>query len=168
MNTESIFISSIKNVSLRDQAVAVFEYTTDNFDYKKDTSGDYWKTPEEFRHDVGGDCEDFAIYYRSLLLRAGVPEERLWLAQIPWRPMESHLVLLVEDGNSYYFLSCFSYEVPTFSKDELVDFLKGKSWRTFNTKNCISFNAKGLGTLREAKEVPQWVDCLRRMQNGTK
>jgi len=41
-------------------------YQSSKFEYIADKN-DYWKTPFEFVKDGGGDCEDFAIYYISVL-----------------------------------------------------------------------------------------------------
>lgn len=43
---------------------------------------DYWATPGESLERGQGDCEDFAIAKYFLLLRLGVPSEKLWLIYV--------------------------------------------------------------------------------------
>ena len=40
---------------------------------------DYWKSPAEFRHDGGGDCEDFAIALYFEAISAGIKENGLFI-----------------------------------------------------------------------------------------
>jgi len=48
------------------------EYYLSYFDSQKDTIiEDTWKSPQQFMHDKGGDCEDFAIMVYELALCIG-------------------------------------------------------------------------------------------------
>ena len=48
------------------------EFVLAQFSYKQDTSdADEWKTPQQFIHDKGGDCEDFATIVYEILKTKG-------------------------------------------------------------------------------------------------
>lgn len=55
---------------------------------------DYWKSPDEFIIDGGGDCEDFAIAKYFTLLAMGIPMERLRITYVKaLRLNQAHMVL---------------------------------------------------------------------------
>lgn len=74
------------------------EYQGDMEHYKK---GDHWTIP----FDGLGDCEDYALMKRQLLLDAGWPKETLRLATC-WveNNLGYHAVLVVVDGDVWWVL----------------------------------------------------------------
>lgn len=61
--------------------------------YKHDEAGnDYWKLVYDFPYE--GDCEDFALTKRAMLLEAGFPYHSLW-PTICTKHQKDHMVLIV-------------------------------------------------------------------------
>ena len=46
----------------------------------------------------GGDCEDYALYKKRELIRAGIPAEQLLIAAVLDRKRQSHAVLILRTG----------------------------------------------------------------------
>ncbi|MCS7241831.1 transglutaminase-like domain-containing protein [Candidatus Caldatribacterium sp.] len=83
------------------------------FTYQSEV-GDYWKNPEEFFRDRGGDCEDFAIFVAYVFKRKG------WAYQsyvvIVETPLGLVHALAVAEGKRAFYI----YDVQTpyvFPKD---------------------------------------------------
>lgn len=61
-------------------AMEQINYYFNQYPYLEDkisrSENDYWKTPEEFLTDNGGDCEDYAIIKYFQLVSMGVPKEK--------------------------------------------------------------------------------------------
>lgn len=53
-----------------------------------------WALPTE----RGGDCEDYALYKKHALIKAGFPPEQLLIAAVLDRKRQSHAVLVVRTG----------------------------------------------------------------------
>lgn len=67
-------------------------------DYEVYGVEDYWSLP----YSGAGDCEDFALLKMKRLIEAGVPENRLFLAQAILPNREMHMVLVLRtDGGDY-------------------------------------------------------------------
>lgn len=45
----------------------------------KPEQADHWQTPEETLELGTGDCEDWCLFIRALLLNGGIPPAKLWL-----------------------------------------------------------------------------------------
>lgn len=80
----------------------VNHFVNKNFEYKEDQEvygvSDYWAKPDEFRKHHGGDCEDFAIFKREIILESKLvdaDEIRFLLVQVK-RNLEYHMVLVVQ------------------------------------------------------------------------
>ncbi len=126
-------------------------FSEDNgFLYLKDAE-DYWKTPVEFIADHGGDCEDWCIYWRARLIEEGVPESDIFMTWIPWTPLESHMILLVKDGDKYWCLNILSYYVGELTMADMVDMFGLEGFKMFTG---------------ETKGVNKWDDCLSRMDES--
>lgn len=65
---------------------------------------DYWKTPQEFVGDGGGDCEDYAIFRYFHLIQNAFPEENLDICLGMHRPRLLHAALRARtnDGQEFY------------------------------------------------------------------
>lgn len=124
-------LASLRNRSLRDQAVAVnefanrFRYVLDQDNYGK---SDYWAIPREFLT-LGGDCEDYAIIKYFSLRQLGVPAEQLRIVVVQdsnLRIPHAILALYVPEGimildNQIQNIvphSKISHYVPVFSLNE--------------------------------------------------
>lgn len=63
-----------------DNEAAAHASTADNIDYQPEPEGtDNWQTPTETLAKQTGDCEDFCLFYRALLLNGGFADSDLWL-----------------------------------------------------------------------------------------
>jgi len=79
-----------------------------SFAYMRDRGGDYWKNPDEFWRDKGGDCEDFAITLGTMIRRA-LPQVRLELVLCRYgSDRKGHAVLCVHlsEGPLYLDQRC--------------------------------------------------------------
>ncbi|MEO1141343.1 MAG: transglutaminase-like cysteine peptidase [Pseudomonadota bacterium] len=66
---------------------------------------DYWQSFSQSVRTGVGDCEDFALVKRSLLLRMGVPEEDMFITVVKDKRKDVyHAVLMVKTANDYYVL----------------------------------------------------------------
>lgn len=59
-----------------------------------------WALPS----DNGGDCEDFAILKKYMLIREGVPAESLLISTVLDRKNQGHAVLIFRTGDTYFVL----------------------------------------------------------------
>lgn len=84
---------------------------------------DIWSPPQFTLARGFGDCEDFAILKRSLLLAAGMPESRIYyLLVLDVLARCDHAVLLVED-NGWRILDCRrSLAGGALPVDQVMDF----------------------------------------------
>lgn len=83
---------------------AVNSYVNANYKYIPEQIGhDVWKTPSEFHRDGGGDCEDFTIFKKALIVQSGLASEmRVLLLKVracdPVEKPDCHHVVLEVDG----------------------------------------------------------------------
>ncbi|WP_226905600.1 transglutaminase-like cysteine peptidase [Legionella antarctica] len=123
---------------------------------------DYWKTPQEFMHDGGGDCKDYVIIKYFTLINLGVPREKLRLTYAIYALKQAHMVL------SYY---------PTSEAEPLIlDNLKTEilqASRRPDLRPIYSFNGEGLWLQKQRNQstpigqpssLGKWDDLMKRMQ----
>lgn len=137
------------------------------FSYESDLDSrvvdDYWKSPEEFIQDGGGDCEDYAIIKYFTLIALGVPAERLRITYVTSIKLnQAHMVL------AYY---------PSPEAEPLIlDSLEGKILKASqrpDLKPVYSFNADGLwmaklrgqsSLIGQPTSLNKWDELIKRMQ----
>lgn len=84
-----LFIVAALVLSCTDPTLAAWK-TVASYRVQDEPSGqDYWKSPAEFRHDGGGDCEDFALALQALLGR----DAYVVLVDDPTRPATWHALV---------------------------------------------------------------------------
>jgi Predicted periplasmic protein len=66
--------------------------------------GDTWKTPDQFKQDGGGDCEDYSIAKMDKLAKAGIPLKDMQIVIIRQNNIFSHAILAVRRGQQTYYL----------------------------------------------------------------
>ncbi|MBL7479952.1 transglutaminase-like cysteine peptidase [Legionella bononiensis] len=137
------------------------------FGYESDMQSegieDYWKSPDEFIIDGGGDCEDYAIIKYFTLITLGVPTERLRITYVTSLKLnQAHMVL------SYYP----SPEAEPLILDSLEPEILRASKRT-DLKPIYSFNGEGLWLAKQrgqgsfmgqSKGLGKWDELIKRMQ----
>lgn len=64
----------------------------------------------------GGDCEDYAIYKKQELVRAGFPPEQLLIAAVLDRNRQSHAVLVVRTENGDLVLDNLTNRIVSWQK----------------------------------------------------
>jgi predicted transglutaminase-like cysteine proteinase len=64
----------------------------------------------------GGDCEDYAIYKKAALIKAGFPPDQLLIATVLDRKRQSHAVLVVRTGTQDLVLDNLSNRIVTWDK----------------------------------------------------
>lgn len=88
-------------------------------EYRRDPF-DEWSPPEVTLRRGCGDCEDIVILKRALLLRYGVPDERIYFLLVrDLIAREAHAVLLVDDGG---WKIVDSYNALTLPVGEVQDY----------------------------------------------
>jgi len=99
----------LKAFAVNHAVLTDIEYTLDKDLYHED---DYWAAPAETIMNGKGDCEDFAILQKEVLLHLGVPEEKMFIALVnrSGAKQPDHAVLLLncaDDGQPpfYYVLN---------------------------------------------------------------
>lgn len=136
-----------------------------NFESDQQSQGveDYWKSPDEFIIDGGGDCEDYAIIKYFTLITLGVPTEQLRITYVTSSKLkQAHMVL------SYYS----SPEAEPLILDSLENKIMIASKRT-DLKPIYSFNGDGLWLAKQRGQssfmgqsngLGKWDELLKRMQ----
>ena len=76
---------------------------------------DYWNAPPLVRG-VRGDCEDFALEKRRLLIENGIPAAAISIAIVKTRMDEDHAVLIVSTWQGDYVLDNLQYDVRPWRK----------------------------------------------------
>lgn len=97
-------------------------YKTDLAQYGKP---EYWCLPSNF-----GDCEDYALLKRKLLLEQGWPSDKLGLCVCYMPDGQGHCVLLVETDRGNYILDNNQSEPvqPNFLSYKWDKIQKGDKW----------------------------------------
>jgi predicted transglutaminase-like cysteine proteinase len=124
---------------------------------------DYWKSPQEFIIDGGGDCEDYAIIKYFTLVTLGVPTEKLRITYVTSLKLnQAHMVL------SYYA----SPEAEPLILDSLESKILKASLRQ-DLKPVYSFNGDGLWLAKQRGQntlmgkpnsLGKWDELMKRMQ----
>lgn len=120
---------------------------------------DYWKSPDEFINDGGGDCEDYAIIKYFTLVSLGVPPEQLRITYVTSLTLNAaHMVL------SYYP----SPEAEPLILDSLENKILKASKRP-DLKPIYSFNGSGLWLAKQREtgqpnSLGKWEELMKRMQ----
>lgn len=64
----------------------------------------------------GGDCEDYALYKKRELIRAGIPAEQLLIAAVLDRKRQSHAVLIIRTGTQDLVLDNLNSRIVPWQK----------------------------------------------------
>lgn len=141
-----------------------FYFEKDN-DYQGIT--DYWKTPEEFIADGGGDCEDFAIAKYFTLLALDIPIDTLRITYVKSVKLnQAHMVLSYypnPDAEPLVLDNLISEILPASKRPDLIP--------------VYSFNGDGLWLAKQrGRDVPlgaasrlnKWQDLIERMKKEDK
>ncbi|WP_237762145.1 transglutaminase-like cysteine peptidase [Legionella santicrucis] len=139
-----------------------FEFTSETYYQGQE---DYWKTPEEFVVDGGGDCEDFSIAKYFTLLSLGVPTKQLRITYVKSIKLNrAHMVLAYypQPGADPFVLDNLVSEIlPASKRPDLIP--------------IYSFNGEGLWlaktggdsrSLGSASGLSKWRRVLEYMQKG--
>lgn len=84
-------------------------------DQSKRHVNDYWEAPS-LEGRPTGDCEDFALAKRRLLIQNGIPAAALSLAVVKTRQGEDHAVLIVSTQQGDLVLDSLAYDVKPWQK----------------------------------------------------
>lgn len=84
-------------------------------DQSKHHVNDYWEAPS-LEGRPTGDCEDFALVKRRLLIENGIPAAALSLAVVKTRYGEDHAVLIVSTQQGDFVLDSLAYDVKPWQK----------------------------------------------------
>lgn len=124
---------------------------------------DYWKSPDEFIKDGGGDCEDYALIKYFTLIILGVPTDKLRITYvISLELKQAHMVLAYYDEP----------EAEPLILDSLESKILKASLRK-DLKPIYSFNGNGLWIAKEREQdkllgkpsnLSKWNELLNRMQ----
>lgn len=142
-----------------------FNQFTFSSDIQYQGEEDYWKAPDEFIVDGGGDCEDFSIAKYFTLLTMGIPIEKLRITYVKSLKLnQAHMVL------AYYPQP----EADPLILDNLNNQILPASKRTDLTP-VYSFNGDGLWLaktrsgdrrLGESNGLGKWRQVIERMKKG--
>lgn len=81
-------------------------------DYNQYRIAERWALPTQ----RGGDCEDFALYKKRELIRAGIPAEQLLIAAVLDRKRQSHAVLVLRTGTQDLVLDNLTSRIVPWQK----------------------------------------------------
>lgn len=137
------------------------------FHYESDMESrgveDYWKSPEEFINDGGGDCEDYALIKYFTLIILGVPTDKLRITYVISTELkQAHMVLAYYDQP----------EAEPIILDSLESKILKASLRQ-DLKPIYSFNGNGLWIAKKREQdkllgkpsnLSKWNELLNRMQ----
>lgn len=107
------------------------------------TDADHWNTVDRWDYplDGRGDCEDFVLYKRKLLLEAGFPRQGLLVTVVKDLQGEGHAVLTVRTSRGDFVLDNLTDKVKPWS-DTGYAFIKRQSqvnpnvWVTIGTPSA--------------------------------
>lgn len=159
-------IASLQNKSVDVQLEKVNSFFNQfSFESDQQSEGveDYWKSPDEFIIDGGGDCEDYAIIKYFTLITLGIPTDRLRITYVTsLKLQQAHMVL------SYYP----SPEAEPLILDSLENKIMKASKRT-DLKPIYSFNGDGLWLAKQRGQssfmgqsngLGKWDELQKRME----
>jgi len=88
-------------------------YNYQSFWFKPNVNFDYWATPNEFKANNGGDCEDYAISWYYAAREAGFKANQLniWVGWLPNHDNMQHAVLAVDIDGKQYILDNFNNKI---------------------------------------------------------
>lgn len=98
--------------AVNDQVNSIMRGATDEDVYHV---ADYWNAPPLVRG-VRGDCEDFALEKRRLLIENGIPAAAISIAIVRTRLGEDHAVLIVSSWQGDYVLDNLQHDVRPWRK----------------------------------------------------
>ena len=81
-------------------------------DYNQYRIAERWSLPTT----RGGDCEDYALYKKRELIRAGIPAEQLLIAAVLDRKRQSHAVLILRTGTQDLVLDNLNSRILPWQK----------------------------------------------------
>lgn len=81
-------------------------------DYNQYRIAERWSLPTT----RGGDCEDYALYKKRELIRAGIPAEQLLVAVVLDRKRQSHAVLVLRTGTQDLVLDNMNSRILPWQK----------------------------------------------------
>ena len=81
-------------------------------DYNQYRVAERWSLPSA----RGGDCEDYALYKKRELIRAGIPAEQLLIAVVLDRKRQSHAVLILRTGTQDLVLDNMNSRILPWQK----------------------------------------------------
>jgi hypothetical protein len=100
-------------------------WMTNNFTYQPECDTcDYWKTPEETLRDKGGDCEDFAIFAKTVLKEWGIKSHIIVLEFYDERDdmeLKGHAFLVYyQNSTLYVFDNTTLSSFPNISHHQII------------------------------------------------
>ncbi len=98
--------------AVNDQVNRIMRGATDEQVYHV---ADYWNAPDLVAG-VRGDCEDFALEKRRLLIQNGIPAAAISIAIVRTRLGDEHAVLIVSSWQGDYVLDNLQYDVRPWRK----------------------------------------------------
>ncbi len=107
---------------------AVQREVNEIMDYKHDVDGDHWQIMVEGGK---GDCEDFALTKRTLLIEAGFPPGCLWPVMCK-KGDDGHMILVVATSIGDYVLDAIPdwiFHAHEATDTKWLSAFDGKSWR---------------------------------------
>jgi len=159
-------IINLQNKSIPEKLKAVNDFFN-MFEYVNDDSyqgaSDYWKTPDEFIIDGGGDCEDFSIAKYFTLLAVDVPMDTLRITYVKSLELnQAHMVLTFypEPGAEPLILDNLMTKIlPASQRKDLVPVY------SFNSKGVWMTQQQGKEhSLGNASRLGKWQSVVQRMQ----
>jgi predicted transglutaminase-like cysteine proteinase len=106
------FGPGLEGMGLAEAARTVDRWVNANIEYLPEAV-DVWSPPNDTLQAGHGDCEDFAILKRALLLGAGFSDEALFLCLVMVPGLGAHAVLLVRTDDGMRVLdSLNSFSLP--------------------------------------------------------
>ncbi len=138
-------INSAKNLTTEQKLTKTNDFFN-QFLFQSDlayqSEGDYWKSPDEFVVDAGGDCEDFSIAKYFTLLAMGVPMKQLRITYVKSLQLnQAHMVLAF-------------YKTPD-AEPLVLDNLNGRILPASKRPDLVpvySFNGGGLWLAKERSQ----------------
>lgn len=85
---------------------------------KPQTDMEHWGVLDrwDYPYDGKGDCEDFALFKRKLLVQAGFPRQALLMSVVKDENNEGHAVLTLKTGRGEFVLDNLSDEIKPWAE----------------------------------------------------
>lgn len=151
-------------------AIQQINYYFNQYPYRYDSDdkevNDYWKTPEEFLSDNGGDCEDYSVIKYFELQSMGISKDKLNFYYVYLKPENAfHMMLGYKEtpNSEVHFLDNVSSKVvkESLRTDVVVLSIFNDQKLKIKAKNTDLISSITANTVRYSNKIKEMQDNIK-------